>query len=155
MVSDPICNVGGNPISKKDPSGLIEWNGTGTSAGLLANGEALYTLTSQCVGGYQTEVVVSVTYASLGGGISYTTSSASFTDKFDYVNPYVFDGPAFNVSAGIAAKWGTGFDLTILGGANSPGAWSAQQGTGLWAGVGVGSSKVISSKSTACSCPTK
>ena len=162
--SDPIglegglntyAYVGGNPISKIDPYGLIEWKGIGKSAGIRVNGEALYTLTSECVGGFQMEVIVSVTYASHGGGASWTTSSATFTDKFNYINPYVFDGPAFNVSAGIAAKWGTGFDLTILGGASSPGGWSAQQGIGLWAGVSVGSSKVISTKSIACSCPTK
>jgi RHS repeat-associated protein len=146
--------VNGKPISKTDPMGLIEWNGTSTSAGIGKNGETRYTLTSECLKGYQTEVVVEVVFFSFGGGASWTTSGASFTDKFDYVNPYVFDGPAFNVSAGAAAKWGTGYDYTVMGGASSPGSWSAQQGIGAWAGVSFGKSTVISSKSTPCSCPT-
>lgn len=164
--SDPIgleggintyAYVGGDSISKADLTGLIEWRGTGTSAGLIANGEARYTLTSDCVDGYKMEVVVSVTYASAGSPLPYvSTSGASFTDNFEYINPYVFDGPAFNVSAGIAAKWGTGFDLTTLGGAQSPGGWSAQKGGGVWAGASFGSSKVIGQpKSIPCSCQTK
>ena len=143
-----------NPLSGVDPLGLIKWNGTSTSAGIRQNGEIRYTLTSDCVDGYKTEVVVEVILASVGAGASWTTSSASFTDAFDYVNPYVFDGPVFNVTAGIAAKWGTGFDFTVIGGAKSPGSWSAQQGVGAWAGVSVGLSKVISTKSIPCSCPT-
>jgi hypothetical protein len=147
--------VGGNPVTKKDSLGLIEWTGIGTSAGILNGGITHYTLTSECVGGFRTEVVVEVLYASYGGGAYWSTSGASFSDNFDYVNPYVFEGPAFNVSAGLAAKWGAGFDLTTIGGATSPGGWSAQKGTGIWAGISGGSSKVLSSKSVACSCPTK
>jgi RHS repeat-associated protein len=147
--------VGGNPISIKDPLGLIQWTGTVVSAGIRNAGKTRYTLVSECVDGYQAEVVVDADLYSVGAGASWTTSAATFTDRFDYVNPYVFDGPAFNVSVGVAAKWGTGFDFTTLGGAGSAGGWSAQKGIGAWAGVGIGSSKVISSRSIACSCPTR
>lgn len=105
--------------------------------------------------GYKTQVVVDADLYTVGAGASWTKAAANFTDDFNYVNPYVFDGVAFNVSAGAAAGFGTGFDLTILGGASSPGAWSAQSGTGAWVGVGGGRSKVISTKSIPCSCPSK
>lgn len=146
---------GGNPVSRIDPLGLIEWTGTAVSAGVRNAGKTQYTLVSECVGGYKTEVVADADFYSFGGGASWTTSAAHFSDNFDYVNPYVFDGAAFNVSAGAAAGWGTGFDFTILGGASSPGAWSAQKGTGAWAGVGIGRSKVISTKAIQCSCPSR
>jgi len=147
--------VGGNPISRIDPSGLIEWSGTAVSAGIRNAGKTRYTLVSECIDGYKTEVVVDADLYTVGAGASWTKSAANFTDDFNYVNPYVFDGVAFNVSAGASAGFGTGFDLTILGGASSPGAWSAQSGTGAWAGVGGGRSKVISTKSIPCSCPSK
>jgi RHS repeat-associated protein len=147
--------AGGNPISRIDPLGLIEWSGTAVSAGIRNAGKTRYTLVSECVGGYKTEVIVDADLYSVGAGASWTKSAANFTDDFNYVNPYVFDGVAFNVSAGVSAGFGTGFDLTTLGGASSPGGWSAQSGTGAWVGVGGGRSKVISTKSIPCSCPSR
>lgn len=147
--------VGGNPVSSVDPLGLIEWSGTAVSAGVRNAGKTRYTLVSECIDGYKTEVVVDADLYTVGAGASWTKSAANFTDDFNYVNPYVFDGVAFNVSAGAAAGFGTGFDFTILGGARSPGAWSAQSGTGAWVGIGGGRSKVISTKSIPCSCPSK
>jgi hypothetical protein len=144
--------VKGNPVSKVDPRGLIEWNGTVTNAGLRNYSGALYKLTSPCINGYETQVEVEANYYSLGGGASFTTSAATFTDNFTYVNPMVFEGLAFNVSAGGAYEFGVGFDLTILGGAQSPGSWSAQSGYGLAAGLGLGKSTLLSSKNKQCGC---
>jgi hypothetical protein len=99
--------------------------------------------------------VVDATFYSFGAGASWTTSSATFTDRFNYLNPYVFDGPAFNVSAGIAAGYEAGFDFTTLGGAGSPGSLGTQQGVGLWAGVGAGKSEVISMRPIKSPCEKK
>jgi RHS repeat-associated protein len=145
--------VGGDPVNRRDPLGLVQWSGTVTSANVGKNQEDHYTLTSECIGGRQTTVEVAVTSASAGGGISWIESTANFSDSFSYINPMVFAGPANNVSFAIAAGAGTVFSFTTLGGATSPGGWSLATGGGLSAGVSFGFSRVLSEKSRTCSCP--
>lgn len=89
---------------------------------------------------------------SWGGGITGAGSFVTLVDNFDFVNPYVFDGAYFKVSAGLAAGVGYGFNLIIMGGARSPGSFDWQFGVDASAGVGFGKSQVISSKVVPCSC---
>ena len=164
LQSDPIglaggintyTYVGGNPISKADPMGLVEWKGTVKSVGLLVYGQDNYILESECVNGYKAIVKVQAKSYSFGKGIQATYSAASFKDPFTYLNPYVFDGPQLKVSAGISIGVGGGFSVTTLGGAQSPGSFGAEVGLDLSAGPSAGKSTVQSVEQVPCTCTTK
>jgi RHS repeat-associated protein len=149
---NPYAYVNGNPIRFSDPLGLVKWSGTVSSFGLGPYGEDRYSLESECVDGWKSNVDVEAPSYSFGGGAGSTGSSVNFEDAFNYPNPYVFDGPYFKVSAGVAAGYGTGFNFVIMGGAASPGGWSASEGYDLSAGVSLGQALVSSTRSSRCSC---
>lgn len=148
--------VDATPPNDTDPLGLVKWHGSVVSAGVTTHHNlARYTLVSECVGGWQTEVVVDVVS---GGGTGWgaVTSSASFEDAFPYVNPQVFNGVFADVSAGGAAYFGFSFGATIMGGAQSPaGPPSAVKGVGAWAGASAGVSRVVRERSWRCTCPVR
>ena len=144
--------VDGDPIRATDPLGWLKWKGEFIGAGAGSKNFGRYRLVSECIDGWQTEVIVDIFAGSWGPGASVVWSAVEFTDNFTYVNPHVFDGIYANASGGIAAGFGPSFDATILGGAQSPGGWSAVSGIGAWIGVASGWSKVSSQKHWRCTC---
>ncbi|WP_419812211.1 RHS repeat-associated core domain-containing protein [Bacterioplanoides sp.] len=104
--SDPIGLLGGvntfgyvsgNPISKVDHLGLLEWNGTATNVGATAPIGAAYTryeLTSEWVNNQRATVVVHAVgpAVGLGADIGGTYSEITFREPLNYINPNIFDG---------------------------------------------------------------
>ena len=108
--------VKGNPVSFKDPSGLVGWSGTVGSGGIIDGvGAALFTfdLTSECKCGIKIHIKGYVPTLAGGAGLKYTTNSspASFSD--------VFPCPKSDVANG----WAGAFSITsVVGGGVSWGA---------------------------------
>ena len=173
--SDPIglggglntyAYVGGNPIRKIDPLGLVEWSGSQVEFGAAVGVGGLFTtltLESECVNGQMGKATVWAVGPSIGlsagvkdfpelpGGSS---PSVQFEDNFSHVDPRVFDGFFSGYWAGVmAAPFKLGFNITVLGGAHAVGV-SPSYGFGLGAGYSytVGSSTVISSSVEPCGC---
>jgi hypothetical protein len=119
-------------------------------------GHEEYTLESECKCGLQIRITVEANYLGFGPRSAGAFSSgASYEDNFECPNPMAFEGPAFSVSATAAFRYGTGFNLSILGRATSPGGWSAQEGLGFGMGIGFGKSKVTSQIVKSCNCTDK
>jgi len=112
----------------------------------------IYTLVSECVNGYQGFARVKAKGLSLGRGITFAGSGVTLDDHLSNVDPLVFNGDYFKVSAGVAGGIGYGFNLIILGGAESPGAWSPQAGIDVSAGITGGKAEVEWSKVERCNC---
>uniref|UniRef100_UPI0025E0C7CC RHS repeat-associated core domain-containing protein n=1 Tax=Undibacterium sp. TaxID=1914977 RepID=UPI0025E0C7CC len=151
--------VGGNPISKFDLKGLIEWDGTAlgwyVGLGPLSYGKDRYTLRSPCINGKRTVVIVEGSYGSVGvgGSYGYTGTNVTFQDPLSYVDPNVFNGAYSKVSAGLSWGGGYSYGAISMGFAGSPWGGGGEIGfeaSASWAPIG--KSKVISSSSENCIC---
>ena len=152
--------VNGNPITKKDPTGLIEWNGTVLSGtlgyGVISGGVDFYTLRSPCANGKRVVVKVKAQYvaAGLGAPWSYTGSSVTFNDPFSDADPNIFNGDYSRVSSSASFGGGYGWSAVQMGHAGS--AWSGSPEAGLdltylaWSLRG--RSQVTSSHVESCGC---
>jgi RHS repeat-associated protein len=126
--------VGGNPASRTDPSGLIEWRGTVLSmnvgVGPFAGGMDIYTLVSECVNGERVFTRVRATYAtplSAGWPGGYTGQTVTFTDPNNFPNPQIFAGQYAKVQVGVAVGVGVSWGMTTMGRARSSG-WNVEAG---------------------------
>ena len=145
-----------NPARNSDPLGLLTWKGSVNSYGLGPYSRDDYTLESECKCGHKAKVRVQAQAFAVGKGGTYATSNAEFEDSLSCPEPYVFDGPYFKVGAGISGGMGTTFSFVLMGGARSPGAWGAQAGLDLSAGVSVGKATVQEPiEWTQCDCGKK
>ncbi len=144
--------VGGNPVSKTDPTGLVEWSGTVYTAAALHNGESRFNLESECVGGRKVHTVIRVTWAGVGEGGSVTWSAAGFTDNLTIPTASVFAGAAVTAGATLAVGGGYDVSITRLGGATASIGMNAVLGLGVSLGASAGSSRVESEYSTSCVC---
>jgi len=164
--SDPIGLAGGlntyvavrnNPLRYIDPSGLLEWEGTMTSIGMVYGGGAQrfsLHLTSQCVNGKRSEVdIVAGGFAvGFGADATITKSHIMFKDNLNYIDPYVFEGRSLFTGAGYAFFGiGYGANAIQLGGATSIGkgpesGWDAS----VYGGAGI--STVTNAKTEKCGC---
>lgn len=113
--SDPIGLRGGvntykyargNPITLVDPSGLVTWKGTGSSISVVFGGGATrmtFDLVSECVNNRRGRVRVAAGGFAVGFGLTFTGGSGEveFEDNLSEVDPFVFEGQAKFVSAGV------------------------------------------------------
>ena len=154
--------VKGNPISKSDPSGLIEWKGgvAGyattppiTPGGIIGRGSYFFNLTSACVRGQKWRVTVTANASIVAYGlpVSITGSNVTFDDGLDWINPYVFNGQFSFYSFGVATGGGYGYTKMALGNAytSGPGLYG---GIDFYASGGSGYSNVTSVTPTLCEC---
>ncbi len=95
--------VGGSPLHKIDPRGLVEWTGTYKEVGndiAFIGGKSIYfNLKSKCVNGKQGTVKVITGGIGASGGLTVMKTWASFgggkvtlNDNLTEVNPDVFNG---------------------------------------------------------------
>lgn len=95
--------VGGNPLLKVDPRGLIEWSGTYKEGGMGSvihiGGKGMYfNLSTKCVNGYKgTAKVLAIGIGasagkSLGTEVSLGGGTVIVNDGLSDVNPNVFNG---------------------------------------------------------------
>ena len=152
---NPYAYVNGNPLRFVDPTGLVKWSGNVLSTGAFAGGAEIYTLRSECVNGLRSVVKVRAIGYSYGRGYTFAGSAVSFSDRFSYINPEVFNGPYQKVSAGLGWGIGYGFSEVTLGGAQSPGSWGWEAGIDASVGMLVGKSSVSSETTESCGCSQK
>jgi RHS repeat-associated protein len=142
--------VGGNPLNKIDPFGLVEWSvgivGGGAGVGPLSGGVYRFQARSECIDGKA--YIVNGTAKGIGAGFgapfSYTGSTEQFSDNRTSLDPYVFDGKFIQLSAGASFPIGTNYSSTRLGDARSDFGWSAEMGSELGTSALYGDSKVTS-----------
>jgi hypothetical protein len=146
--------VRGNPISKKDPSGRVEWEANSYTVSWGWNQCERYTFKSKCQNGKQ--FIVKVVACGVGPGVGWFMGGSvggSFSDDNYSPDPNVFNGPYFSASAGGAGGIGGQVGATLVGGATSVGG-GAIAGIGGSVGVTVGSSFVESWEEKSCgTCP--
>lgn len=147
--SDPIGLAGGintysyvrgNPVTRIDPFGLVDWEGTVLSisggAGPMGGGVDIYTLYSKCVNGQRVVTRVRATYytpISAGWPAGFTGQSVSFSDSNSVPNSQIFSGQYAKVSAGVSVGIGYSYSIVTMGRASSQGGGFE---AGFEAGVG-------------------
>jgi RHS repeat-associated protein len=154
--------VSGNPVMKYDPLGLTEWNGKVTVFGVSnvagAGGAFIgFSLKSKCVRGQRWTVNGMATGGTMSLGkwpAGFTETSATFEDGLDYVDPYIFNGPAllYTIFSGALAEGYSVAGRVQIGGAhaNISGAQSGLDLTLIQAIMG--SSRIDSIKIEPCNC---
>jgi hypothetical protein len=148
--------VDSNPLKYSDPLGLIKWTGTVSTYGYDSFQGEIYELESECKCGRKVIATVRAMGLTYGGGKGIAQwQGAELEDSYACPNKEALEGDYFNSSAGAAVYWGTGFSLTILGDARSPGSWQASQGLGIGAGTTFGSAKVLEDHTYKCACDQK
>lgn len=149
--------VGGNPLLKVDPRGLIEWNGTVLAGSVLIGAFDIYTLKTKCINGKQGFARVHALGFGVGFGIpaTYNGGTITFEDNLNDVNPQVFNGQYLKFSYGVSGGIGMGGMIVKLGGATSSlGGLKPALIAGFDLaidGVG-GSAKVVKSEIKDCGC---
>jgi len=156
--------VGGNPINRIDPTGLVEWNASYAGGGFYIGfgaGVHHFTLVSDCINGKQAEASVLLIGSGIGIGIGYTVIPVSIEEQLIFKDPYSTPDPTvFNGMGGMLAVSAElapasyGIKEITLGSAK----YVAGTGEGATGGIGLGatmlsgSSTVLSSKITNCDC---
>ncbi len=151
--------VRGNPVTRIDPFGLVDWEGTVLSisggAGPIGGGVDIYTLYSECVNGQRMVTRVRATYftpISAGWPAGFTGQSVSFSDSNTVPNSQIFSGQYAKVSAGVSVGIGYSYSIVTMGRASSLGGGFE---AGFEAGVGwspMGKTEVLWSKTEPCVC---
>jgi RHS repeat-associated protein len=166
LQSDPIglkgglntfAYVRGQPIRRLDPLGLVEWRGKMRSKGFMSGSRDVFTLTSECACGRETEVTVEAEGFSYGGprfGITVNAESAvTLTDKSVCANALVLEGAYLKIGFGYGSGYGVGFNFLIVGGASSPGGFGAETADFDFSlGTVIGKSTVTDVKTSECKC---
>ncbi|HQW20756.1 MAG TPA: RHS repeat-associated core domain-containing protein, partial [Rhodocyclaceae bacterium] len=163
--------VTGNPLSKVDPRGLVEWTGEITGlGGTVVVGASTYkiTLESKCVNGKKARVTIRAVGPSVGLNVKGTlpvgvnSSQITLNDNLKSVDPSVFNGWFATWSAG-GALGADGYSCSMVqvggsgvsGGAYSPPSCGPEKGLELGAGGTAGSATVMDSSIVDCSCDGK
>lgn len=99
--------VSDNPLIYTDPLGLVQWTGSYSSIGVIYGGGAtrfVFNLTSECVNGVRAKAKVLAGGFAVGLGAIATATSGNITfeDGLSTPDPFVFEGEAKFVGAGIA-----------------------------------------------------
>jgi len=119
--------VGGNPLVRVDPNGLVEWTGemrVVSFGALIGHVNAWFILNTKCINGKQgfARVKASGTGALVGKGpYAATASRVAFDDGLSQVDPSVFNGDFVMASASFALLLGYSYSAILLGGAYSNG----------------------------------
>jgi RHS repeat-associated protein len=149
--------VGGDPLVKIDPQGLVEWNGTVLSTSIVLWVKDIYVLTSECANGKQGHIRVNATGLTrgLGASIGFSGGTVTFEDGLKDVNPMVFNGRYLKYTSGVTGAIGYGSAMVQLGGVAS----SLQglkpaliAGFDLSLGAVVGTSTVVNGWIRYCDC---
>jgi RHS repeat-associated protein len=149
--------VSGNPITRFDPFGLVEWHGTQTTLAAGEGGGAVrfkFSLESECVNGKKARVeVVAGGFAVMAGvPLSATHSrSVTFNDNKQNVDPFVFSGSSKYVYASYALISGGSVQWIQLGDATAKGG-GFQMGYDTSVVAGAGISTVTFSEIVDCEC---
>ena len=115
ITSDPIGLLGGintyvyalnRPTSNVDPLGLISWEGNFrlvTASFPFGATFGWFSLKSECAGGIKAEIDVMLAGPAVGKGLEISGSDGQikFEDHEESVKPWVFEGMAGSISAGI------------------------------------------------------
>ena len=147
--------VGGNPVVRIDPYGLVEWTGSMNVVSLVTGGGATrlsFELETKCVNGKKGRASVIAGGFAVGFGVSSAGSGSdiTFEDNLSEVDPFVFEGGSKFVSAGYAfIGIGYGFSAIQLGGATSISAGHLMGWDASISG-GAGISTVVSSSVEEC-----
>jgi hypothetical protein len=164
--------VSANPISRIDPTGLVEWSGTATSFSFVAGiGASVtrYNLTSECKCGKQIEVGITAVGPSGGVGFKLTGTVAPFTISDPWPCPEVdsLNGKYAVAAAGLTwGAWpnpnnpqfgnnypgvGASVGMTFMGDGIAVGG-GIEFGRDKSATATVGSATVTSAKVKSCNC---
>lgn len=170
--SDPIGLAGGlntysyasaNPVSRVDPFGLTDWEGTYLEYGYGIAGGATFTLYSKCEGRGEPRYAVRVQVATgsassvpkkLETPLHYVGSNVAFTDQNAFPDPGVFNGEFATYGLSLAAGVGFAYQTTRLGDAQTGWGGAPVAGFSGRLGASAGYSKVISS-SIVGTCPCR
>lgn len=167
--------VGANPVLRKDPFGLVEWNGSSAGGSFFTAGATYFKFRSKCVNGKQGTANVLFVGVGLSLGVDFSLSIQNVTleDSLFDVSPQIFDGdgvignasisgpaPTMAQEAGMRMSGqkvpennGFGCSAIRLGNAGGVGCGGFR---GLEFGIGglYGSSTVLSSTVESCDCGT-
>jgi RHS repeat-associated protein len=151
--------VRGNPLSRTDRLGLVDWSGTlGGVAGVDGAGAGFFRfdLTSECKCGRKVHIKGYASTVAVGLGAKYTGSgsSASFHDYDSCPNAGVANGGAAIASAAAVTGGGVSCSKTTLGHLYSSGDACGGPGYGFDVSVGIylGSSIVTEATTVTCDC---
>lgn len=91
--------VGGNPINKIDPRGLVEWTGTQSTVAVVTGGgmRFKFSLESECVDRKKGTAEVVAGRFAVGLGLTAAGTGSKgvvFEDNLSHVDPMVFGGSA-------------------------------------------------------------
>lgn len=124
--------VGGNPVSKVDPYGLVEWDLTvilsGGGARFVGGNHIMIKATSKCKNGTQWKVKASGSALTLGASLKYSgivaadktgfnlsVINASVNDGLSYIDADMFNGNFGAFSMGFSYGIGKSFDSIDIG----------------------------------------